>query len=485
MNKQSTVFFAVIATLIVILLWAEQAKPKRINWQPSYSSNDKAPYGHYILREELRQLFPAEKIETQQRTIYEALKRNYTTRKHFEAGDFNYVFINRVFSPSETDFDVLMEFVENGGQVFIAAQLFERQVAEKLGIKTSYFFINAQDSVTLRMVNPRLDKDATYGFKRGTISEYFQKYNELNTSILAVNNKDKPVLLKTTYGKGSFILSSTPLAFSNYHMVMQNNSEYASKVFSYLPVQMVYWDEYYKEGRIQSTNKFRFIMSRESLRWALWLTIVTLIIFIIFEGKRTQRVIPIIKPLPNTTLEFTQTVGKLYYQRKDHKNIAEKRITHFLEYIRTHMYVATNQFDEEFINKIVNKTNQSKKQVMQLFRLITRVQKKSNISDTELLYLSTRIDQMKAAYEGKPITTEAFFKAQRRFNIHLIFGIFWIVMGSIAALSYARVSSDEFIIFFLLFIVYGIYRTVRGINQHLQRNHYKVTLSGQTTSKNT
>ena len=484
MNKQNTIFIAMIATTVVLLLWAEQAKPKRINWQPSYSSSDKAPYGHYILREELRQLFPAEKIETQQRTIYEALKRNYTTRKHFEEGDFNYVFINRVFAPSETDFDVLMEFVENGGQVFIAAQLFERQVAEKLGIKTSYFFINAQDTVTLRMVNPRLGKKA-YGFKRGTISEYFQKYNSLNTSVLAVNNEDNPVLLKATHGKGNFILSSTPLAFSNYHMVLRENSEYASKVFSYLPVQMVYWDEYYKDGRIQSTNKFRFIMSRESLRWALWLTIITLIIFIIFEGRRTQRIIPIIKPLPNTTLEFTQTVGKLYYQRKDHKNIAEKRITHFLEYIRTHMYVSTNQFDEAFIDKIVSKTNQSEKQVKQLFELITRVQNQTNITDTELLYLSTHIDQMKAAYEGKPINTEAFFKAQRRFNIHLIFGIFWILMGSVAALSYAMVSNDEFIIFFLLFIVYGIYRTVIGINQRLQRNHYKVTLGGETTPQNT
>ncbi|OJJ14727.1 hypothetical protein BKI52_41560 [marine bacterium AO1-C] len=485
MRKQNTIFVAIIATILVILMWAEQARPKKINWQPSYSSGDKAPYGHYILRQELRQLFPAERIETQQRTIYEALKRNYTARKHFEDGDFNYVFVNRVFSPSETDFDVLMDFVENGGQVFIAAQLFERHVAERLGIKTSYFFINAQDSLTLRMVNPRLGKDEVYGFKRGTVSEYFQKYNSVNTSVLAVNSEDKPVLLKAIHGKGSFILSSTPLAFSNYHMVLANNSEYASKVFSYLPLQMVYWDEYYKDGRIQSTNKFRFIMSRESLRWALWLTIITLVIFIIFEGRRTQRIIPIIKPLPNTTLEFTQTVGKLYYQRKDHKNIAEKRITHFLEYIRTHMYVSTNQFDEAFINKIVSKTSQPKEHVNQLFRLITNVQKNSSITDTELLYLSTRIDQMKAAYEGKPINTEAFFKAQRRFNIHLIFGIFWIVMGAAASFTYAMVSSDASIIFFLLLIVYGIYRTVMGINQHLQRNHYKVTLGNEVQAEDT
>ena len=486
MKKQGIFFIAIIASLLILILLAERAKPKKINWTPTYSATDKNPYGHFILREELRQLFPAEKIETQERTIYEALKRNYTAREHFESGDFNYVFINRSFSPSETDFDVLQEFVENGGQVFISAQVFDRRVEEKLGIKVTYSLLESQDSVTLKMVNPRLNKDKAYGFKPGTVNEYFQKYDESKTTVLAVNSGDRPVYIKVAHGKGNFLLSSTPLAFSNYHMVLEDNAEFTSKAMSYLPVQTVYWDEYYKEGRIQSTNKFRFIMSQESLRWALWLTIITLIIFIIFEGRRTQRVIPIIKPLPNTTLEFTQTVGKLYFQRKDHKNIAEKRITHFLEYIRTHMYISTSHFDEEFIDKLVSKTNQSKKKVMQLFRLITKVQKRDSITDTELLYLSTLIDQMKAAYEGRPISTDAFFKSQQRFNTHLIFGIFWIVMGAAAAFSYALVSDDGTIFLFLLLIVYGIYRTVRGINQRAQRNHYRVRLSGggSSTSKN-
>ena len=123
---------------------------------------------------------------------------------------------------------------------------------------------------------------------------------------------------------------------------------------------------------------------------------------------------------------------------------------------------------------------------MQLFRLITKVQKRDSITDTELLYLSTLIDQMKAAYEGRPISTDAFFKSQQRFNTHLIFGIFWIVMGAAAAFSYALVSDDGTIFLFLLLIVYGIYRTVRGINQRAQRNHYRVRLSGggSSTSKN-
>ena len=53
----------------------------------------------------------------------------------------------------------------------------------------------------------------------------------------------------------------------------------------------------------------------------------------IFNAKRRQRVVPIINPLPNTTLDFTKTIGNLYYQEGNHQNIVDKKIIYFLEKI--------------------------------------------------------------------------------------------------------------------------------------------------------
>lgn len=482
MNKQSSIFIFIVATLFITLLLAEGAKPKKINWEPSYSANDKNPYGAYILRQEIPKLFPAQKVESQEHTIYETFRRNFEARQHLRDGDFSYIFINRLFSPSETDFQILTEFVENGGNVFISAQLFKKEIAEKLGIKTSYFFLSSQDSISLRMVNPHLDNVQNYAFKRGTVSEYFKKHDHKTTRVLAVNNRNEAVLLRKEQGKGAFYLNSTPLAFTNFHMVLNDNAAFVAKVFSYLPDQPVYWDEYYKEGRIHNNSRLRFILSRESLRWAWWLTISGLLVFIFFEGRRTQRIIPVIKPLPNTTLEFTETVGRLYYQRRDHKNIAEKRITHFLEYIRTHMYLTTHQFDDDFYNKMVSKSGQSKEKIVQLFRLIQQAQQKAVISDNELLYLSSHIDQLKAVYEDRKLNNETFSKPQQRFNTHMIFGIFWIIMGSVAALSYAMAASGNTIYLFLAVVVIGIVQTTYGINRQMQRSHYKVRFGEDVTS---
>lgn len=482
MNKQSSILIFIVVTLFITLLLAEDAKPKRINWAPSYSANDKNPYGAYILRQEMPKLFPAQKVESQEHTIYETFRRSFDARQHLRNGDFSYIFINRLFSPSETDFQILTEFVENGGNVFISAQLFKKEIADKLGIKTSYFFLSAQDSTSLRMVNPHLGNVQNYAFKRGTVSEYFKKHDYKTTRVLAVNSHNKPVLLRKKYGKGVFYLNSTPLAFTNFHMVLNDNAKFVAKVFSYLPDQPIYWDEYYKEGRIHNNSRLRFILSRESLRWAWWLTISGLLVFIFFEGRRTQRIIPVIKPLPNTTLEFTETVGRLYYQWRDHKNIAEKRITHFLEYIRTHMYLTTHQFDEDFYNKMVSKTGQSKEGIVQLFRLIQQIQEKEVISDSELLYLSSRIDQLKAVYEDRRLSNDAFSKPQQRFNTHIIFGVFWIITGSVAALSYAMAASGNTIYLFLAIVVIGIGQTTYGINCQMQRSHYRVKLGEEIKS---
>ena len=66
-----------------------------------------------------------------------------------------------------------------------------------------------------------------------------------------------------------------------------------------------------------SDSAWSYIMKQESLRWGFWVLIISLLLYAIFEAKRTQRIIPVVKPLPNTTLDFTNTVGRLYFQQAD------------------------------------------------------------------------------------------------------------------------------------------------------------------------
>ncbi len=103
--------------------------------------------------------------------------------------------------------------------------------------------------------------------------------------------------------------------------------------------------------------------------------------------KRKQKVIDIIKPNKNTTVAFTETVGRLYLQHKNNRNIAEKIITYFYEYLRKKYFINTSVINTEFINALSGKSGVPKNETEELFGLISNIQKQEEVTDDDLLEL--------------------------------------------------------------------------------------------------
>ena len=89
----------------------------------------------------------------------------------------------------------------------------------------------------------------------------------------------------------------------------------------------------------------RYILSQPALKWAWYIFLIGMLDFYIFNAKRKQRIVPIIKPLANTTVDFTKTIGNLYYQEGDHGNIIDKKIIYFLEKIRNEYLIDTTKLE--------------------------------------------------------------------------------------------------------------------------------------------
>jgi hypothetical protein len=45
----------------------------------------------------------------------------------------------------------------------------------------------------------------------------------------------------------------------------------------------------------------------------------------VFEAKRRQRIIPIIDVPQNTSVIFVKTIGQLYFNKKEHLTIAQRK----------------------------------------------------------------------------------------------------------------------------------------------------------------
>ncbi len=387
-------YIAYLSVAVAVYLVIKMISPREIDWSITYYHKDKNPHGTYALNQVIRSLFPGKEIHQSNYTIYEW----YDTINR----PVNFISLSTEFMPGKEDVVSLLKNIEQGGSAFIAAQHFSGPFADTLDITTSdYFFdfsgslINRNDSAQLVFTNPNLPLTDDNAFPRKNIHNYFSSFDSTRTRVVARNDLDLPVILKITWGKGSFYINSTPLIFTNVYLLQGTNNQFISRALSHLPVAETYWTEFYHLGRMEAGTPLRFILTHEPLAWAYYVSITALLLFIIFEIKRTQRVIPVLKPLGNSTLEFVRTIGNLYYQTADHKDIAEKRIAFFLEQLRSGYGIHAADPSDELIRTIARKTGNSEEEVQQLFLTIRHIQSKHQISEAELKELNKRLDRFR------------------------------------------------------------------------------------------
>lgn len=210
--------------------------------------------------------------------------------------------------------------------------------------------------------------------------------------------KKVPVAVSVPYGKGEVIFVSSPLLFTNYGMLEGNTSVYIFRLMSYLADLPVYRTEAYVKTDamlVAEQSPFREFIKRPPLRWALYLALLGVVLFMIFTARRRQRVIPIISKPANRSLEFIQLIGTLYYQRKDHVDLVRKKFKLFAEELRKTAGVDisdVNTDDREYL-LLAEKTGMNSDRLKKVIRQIRLVlHSEGNISVEEMRSLIDAMD---------------------------------------------------------------------------------------------
>jgi len=126
----------------------------------------------------------------------------------------------------------------------------------------------------------------------------------------------------------------------------------------------------------------------------LILAVFALLTYLVFGSKRRQRIIPEIKPAENSSVSFVETVGRLYYNKQNHTNLAEKMVQHFLEWVRTHYFINTNQIDKRFKSQLILKSGLPEATVNSLAEQVRTVLiERKTLSEQELDQLYNTIQQ--------------------------------------------------------------------------------------------
>lgn len=372
----------------------EANKPTPINWFPSFASNHKIPYGTYVFKEEFKELFKNSEIKTINQPPYQFLKD--TTQNG------TYFFVDGLINFGKEEFNELLKFVARGNEVFLST---DGANIDTLHLKTTQLTTSIFNEQSFyKLLNKNLDT-TEFAFDRANSNIVFSEIDTLKSTVLgkliikrsdSIKGADGVNFIKYQFGKGQFYFHTFPLVFTNYNMLKDDNHQYIASVLSYIDASKpIFFDEYYKTGKSKISSPMHYILSSDNLRWAYYTALIGVLFFIVFKGKRTQRIIPIITPLKNQTLAFTRTIAMMYFNKSEHKNIATHKINYFLEYIRTQLHIATTTIDADFYKGVALRSGNALEDVQEIFKTIDTIQNSSVISKEQLIALNSQIEKFK------------------------------------------------------------------------------------------
>lgn len=133
------------------------------------------------------------------------------------------------------------------------------------------------------------------------------------------------------------------------------------------------------------------MVAQPDLRRAWFISLIGLIVYLIFGAKRKQRIIPEVKSVSNTSIQFTSTVANLYLNNGTHKDILEKKILFFYDYVRNNLQVSIDQSDETILN-ISNRSGIDLEKISGLLSLIKIAQEETTITQKRLKQVTDQID---------------------------------------------------------------------------------------------
>lgn len=374
-----------------------------------YRKTDKRPFGSFIAYKEFKNLFNDRYVETVTDPFDEEWNviRDYSSSKKYSL----YFLITKNLVLSYTEVNAFMDYVKAGNDLFISADYIDTRLLENINCNNERMAEIVDETKGLMnqtkvsMYEGDNFKSPSYGYYYYPFLNSLSGYDTAFTKVLGVNEKNEPDYILLFWGKGRIYLHVAPRAFSNYFLLSGNNHKYLEDVLSYLrsDPKNIYWDEYYKNtnpnrrkgndgGNNDNFSSLSVIRQHPPLLWAFWLGIIGLLLFILFNAKRKQRIINVVKPNINTTVNFTETVGRLYLQKKDNNHIAEKMITYFYEHIRNKYFISTSKIDDGFINSLSGKSGVPKETTQQLFSLIEQVHNGERINDELLIRLNIEIE---------------------------------------------------------------------------------------------
>ena len=431
---------ALLLILVLLVLFFRSNRGTVLDWRETYDRERTAPYGTAVLYKLLQAHFPEDSVRVLRDSVKGVLP--------LADVDGTYWFTGEAVFMDSADQQQLLQFVEAGNTAFVNSKSVPEGIMVELMAESPCSFYVWEDynafqdtAAQLNFAHPNLRRDTAltlkYRSKKG-VRPYLWPYLDDHylcgrpggfTAIGYLEADTNRVnFFRQSYGEGYFYFHSTPLAFSNISLVEEPGVDYLDRVLAHFDGKgPVYWDAYSKVpewmGRrmnrssaqanrsLSSDSPLTYILSQPPLAWAWYLLIAMGLIFLVFRAKRKQRIVPVLEPNTNTSLEFLSTIGRLYFLQNNHRKLALLDMRLFLAHVRHRYGLSTQELDATFVEQLAVKSEMPKPHFEKILTLYRNINSSTFVSSNTLVDLHRLIDEFyqktNAATAKKPSPAKA------------------------------------------------------------------------------
>lgn len=362
MNKTFKIYAAIFIIIMVILALLEVNKKEVTDWRKNFDPNEKSPFGLFVFNEEVKHLFKnnLKKINETPYDYYNLNKKSL----------HNILIVEKEIDTES--WKKILDEVSKGSDAMLIVSEVPQEVSDTIGYYDSQVSFSEQSVLKLTDKKYRNDFIKLDKFPSGKGFSYIKPEVEILGKTVEKDSPDHVDFIKAKFGKGNIYVHCEPLFLTNYYLLQPANIKYTQDVFSYLNDRETLW--FIDNDAKVSRFFMRFVLSKPALKYAWWVLLGGLVLFIFFNAKRKQRVVPIIEPLKNTSVDFVKSIGNLYLQEGDFHDMMAKKAQYFLNKVRMDLLIDTQNLDGEFAKKLHLKTGKTMEMINEGIDLIKKAQ---------------------------------------------------------------------------------------------------------------
>ena len=324
-------FIVGILALLAFFFFIQTRMPRHYVWNPTFAHSDEQPFGCRLFDSVMAASMPGGYTVGRQTLWQLQHDSDFMARPH------GVVILS---TERANDAKTALRLANKGCVLLVTEDALS--LSDTLGYSIAWnssfnlmrISSSAHEYTTLRWAGPPGDS-LTVDVLSDMLEWSLTPGDSTNCIPLITDTEDNIFAAAYPVGKGEIIVVAPSLLLTNYGMLHEEERLLTGRLMSrmhHLPV--VRTEAYVRSTAQTEQSPFYVFLQRPPLRWALYLAMSAVLLFMLFTARRRQRVIPVVSPPRNGNLDFVEHVGTLFFQQGDHRGLVERKLSYTAEEVR-------------------------------------------------------------------------------------------------------------------------------------------------------